>query len=240
MNSFSLLLNQNFNYSSEKSFNLKIFSELEKNNKRIFNINIIYINWYINKKIFDIDEKNYSINYINFLNKIGDIRIEKNINDSYINYENNFYNLCIFLNKKNDINFESISIIFLDNFNFNFDKIKNQLFNYYYSNLNENKNKNYYIILVIPFSKNIYRIKICDYYSYYNKTEQKIDNIKFLKNYILTNFLIDISLSSGRNYLINTIIFLYEFNNFLFEDASPNLFNERIKILNNIFSDNKY
>ena len=240
MNSFSLLLNQNFNYSSEKSFNLKIFSELEKNNKRIFNINIIYINWYINKKIFDIDEKNYSINYINFLNKIGDIKIEKNINDSYINYENNFYNLCIFLNKKNDINFESISIIFLDNFNFNFDKIKNQLFNYYYSNLNENKNKNYYIILVIPFSKNIYRIKICDYYSYNNETEQKIDNIKFLKNYILTNFLIDISLSSGRNYLINTIIFLYEFNNFLFEDASPNLFNERIKILNNIFSDNKY
>ena len=239
MNTFSLLLKQKINYSSEKNFNLKIFSEFEKNNKRIFNINITYMNWYIYKKKFNIDEeKNYSINYINFLNKIGDIKIEKNINDSYINYENNFYNLCIFLNKKNNINFESISIIYIDNFNFNFDKIKNQLFNYYCSNFNDNKN--YYIILVIPFSKNIYRIKICDYYSNLHKTEQKIDNIKFLKNYILTNFLIDISLSSGRNYLINTIIFLYEFNNFLFEDSSPNLFNERIKILNNIFSNNKY
>jgi len=237
MNTFSLFLNQNI-YISKNNFKNKFF-EFEKNNKRKCNINIININYYISKKDFEINEKNYSKNYIEFLSKIGDIRLKKNINESYINYENNFYNLCIYLNKINSIKFESISIIFLDNFNFNFEKIKKQLFNYYYSNLNINKN--YYIILVIPFNDKIYRIKIYDYYSNNNKNNQNniINNMKYLKNYISTSFLIDISLSSGRNYFINTIIFLYEFNNFLFEDSSSNLFNERFKILNDIFSNNK-
>ena len=233
MNTFSLLLNCNLNYSSQNNFNLNIFFEFEKNNKRLCNINITNFNCYINKKNFDINEKNY----INFLSKIGDIKLEKNIKESYINYENNFYNLCIYLNKLNNINFESISIIFLENFNFNFKKIKDQLFNYCCLNLNIIKN--YYIILVVPFNDNLYRIKIYDYYSNKNKKNNTINNInntKYLKNYISTSFLIDISLSSGRNYFINTIIFLYEFNNFLFADSNSNLFNERFKILNSIFS----
>ena len=213
----------------------------QKSIYKICNINIIYnpYSFFSNlneKELFDENKDNYSKEFLEFLSNLGDLKIDKKTSEITLFYEDFINRVNIFLfdsikdkEKKDNLIIKSqIEIIWLD--------YPNQKINDYLKKINNSYYKIY--IFILPIIKNLYKVqlrvkKIEEKNNKHYYFEEYIN--KFINNFFLKDFMINLNCPSGIRYFKTILIILNSRINYIKEKSkSKNFITKEEKIINKI------